>query len=119
MINYRQSPLSQGSAGQVRGGDRLPWVAGDGDDNFSTLATMTWQVHIYGSASAALARWCFEHQVALTVFEWGEEAKRAGFARDALYLLRPDTYVALADASGSPEALDRYFAERGLRLIGA
>ncbi len=119
MINYRQSPLSQGSAGQVRGGDRLPWVAGDGDDNFSTLATMTWQVHIYGSASAALARWCFEHQVALTVFEWGEEAKRAGLARDALYLLRPDTYVALADASGSPEALDRYFAERGLRLIGA
>jgi hypothetical protein len=26
--------------------------------------------------------------------------------------------VALADALGSPEALDRYFAERGLRLIG-
>src|ERR1700722_10586691 len=38
MINYRQSPLSQGSAGQVRGGDRLPWGAGGGGDNFLTLA---------------------------------------------------------------------------------
>ena len=80
---------------------------------------MAWQVHVYGTASAALARWCSEHKVALTVFEWGDRRQSGRLARDALYLLRPDTYVALADASGSPEALDRYFAERGLRLIGA
>ena len=91
----------------------------DGKDNFESLAAMTWQVHVYGVASAALARWCAKHQVALTVFEWREEAEAAGLARDALYLIRPDTYVALADASGSPEPLDRYFAERGLRLVGA
>jgi hypothetical protein len=30
-------------------------------------------------------------------------------------LLRPDTYVALADAGGSPEALDRYFTEMAIR----
>jgi hypothetical protein len=39
-----------------------------------------------------------------------------GLARNALYLLRPDTYVALADVSGSPDTVDRYCAERGLRL---
>jgi hypothetical protein len=33
----------------------------------------------------------------------------AGLARDAIYLLRPDTYVALAGASGEPDALDRGF----------
>jgi hypothetical protein len=37
-------------------------------------------------------------------------------ARDALYLLRPDTYVALADASGAPAALERYFTDQGIRL---
>jgi hypothetical protein len=42
----------------------------------------------------------------------------AGLARDALYLVRPHTYVALADASGVPEALDRYCAERRLQLGG-
>ena len=36
----------------------------------------------------------------------------AGLARDAIYLLRPDTYVALADASGAPDALDRDHAAR-------
>jgi hypothetical protein len=30
-------------------------------------------------------------------------------------LLRPDTYVALADPSGAPDALDRYFADHRIR----
>ena len=32
-------------------------------------------------------------------------------------LLRPDTYVALADGSGATSALDRYFAEQGIQLM--
>jgi hypothetical protein len=72
----------------------------DGKDNFETLAAMTWQVHVYGSASAQLADWCACHDVPLHVFEWRREQEAAGLARDALYLLRPDTYVALADLSG-------------------
>ena len=54
-LNYRGGPLSAGSAGYVHGGDRLPWVAIDGKDNFEPLTAMTWQVHIYSSASAGLA----------------------------------------------------------------
>jgi hypothetical protein len=50
------------------------------------------------------------------VFAWKSPHQAAGLARDALYLLRPDTYVALADASGTPEAIDRYCAERELLL---
>src|SRR5262249_55391890 len=34
-VSYRNSPLSVGAAGAVRGGDRLPWVeTGPGQDNF-------------------------------------------------------------------------------------
>src|SRR5271155_1673819 len=37
-VNYRGSPLSEGRAGAVHGGDRLPWVPlGEGTDNFAPL----------------------------------------------------------------------------------
>jgi hypothetical protein len=35
-------------------------------------------------------------------------------ARDAMYLLRSDTYVALAATEQKPETLRRYFIEHGL-----
>jgi 2-polyprenyl-6-methoxyphenol hydroxylase-like FAD-dependent oxidoreductase len=116
MLNYRGGPLSRGAAGHVQGGDRLPWARVDGADNFAPLAAMDWQVHIYGSAGAELSHWCAAHNLPLHVFGWRSEHEAAGLARDVLYLLRPDTYVALAEGSGSPSALARYFADQGIRL---
>jgi 2-polyprenyl-6-methoxyphenol hydroxylase-like FAD-dependent oxidoreductase len=116
-LNYRNGPLSVGSAGHVHGGDRLPWVPIDGKDNFEPLAAMTWQVHVYGFASAELVTWCTGHDVPLHVFDWRSEHEAAGLARNAIYLLRPDTYVALADVSGAPDALDRYCADHGIRIL--
>jgi hypothetical protein len=116
-LNYRNGPLSVGSAGHVHGGDRLPWVPIDGKDNFEPLAAMTWQVHVYGFASAELVTWCTGHDVPLHVFDWRSEHEAAGLARNAIYLLRPDTYVALADASGALDALDRYCADHGIRIL--
>ncbi|HZQ60018.1 MAG TPA: FAD-dependent monooxygenase [Casimicrobiaceae bacterium] len=114
-IRYRGSPLASGAAGKVHGGDRLPWVADPGQDNFRTL-DLRWQVHAYGSAGSDLARWCDAHRVPLHVFAYTDAHARAGLARDALYLLRPDTYVALADRSGDVDALARYFATRDISL---
>ena len=118
-LNYRGCPLSAGSAGHVHGGDRLPWVPIDAKDNFESLAAITWQVHVYGSASAELVTWCASHDVPLHVFDWRSEHDAAGLARGAAYLLRPDTYVALADASGAPATLDRYCADHGIRRLTA
>jgi 2-polyprenyl-6-methoxyphenol hydroxylase-like FAD-dependent oxidoreductase len=115
MLNYREGPLSLGVAGSVHGGDRLPWAPVDGIDNFASLTAMDWQVHVYGAANPALAPWSAHHNIPLHQFTWRAEYERAGLARDALYLLRPDSYVALADATGAPETLDRYFAERGIK----
>ena len=39
---------------------------------------------------------------------------RSGLTRGALYLVRPDGYVALADSDGDPGRLGRYFTSRGL-----
>jgi 2-polyprenyl-6-methoxyphenol hydroxylase-like FAD-dependent oxidoreductase len=114
-LNYRHGPLSRGEAGHVHGGDRLPWVRIEGSDNFATLAAMDWQVHVYGSASAGLAAWCAAHNVPLHIFGWRPGYEMAGLARDALYLIRPDTYVALADGSGAADALARYFVDMGIQ----
>jgi 2-polyprenyl-6-methoxyphenol hydroxylase-like FAD-dependent oxidoreductase len=118
-LNYRGGPLSVGAAGHVNGGDRLPWVSIDGKDNFEPLTAMSWQVHVYGSATAELSAWCANHAVPLHVFNWRPEHEAAGLARDAIYLLRPDTYIALADTSSTPEALNRYCADHGIRSLTA
>ncbi|HLZ06939.1 MAG TPA: FAD-dependent monooxygenase [Bradyrhizobium sp.] len=116
MINYRGGPLSRGTAGGVQGGDRLPWVAVDGADNFKPLGSADWQVHVYGEAKSELAAWCAQQNLPLHVFAWQDAHAAKGLARNALYLLRPDTYLALAEGSASPAALDRYFREVGVKL---
>jgi len=115
MINYRGSALSAGVAGAVHGGDRLPWVADGATDNHASLAAIAWQVHVYGSAPDGLRAACAAQGLPLQVLPWRPAHATAGLERDALYLLRPDTYVALADRAAHPDTLARYFSERALR----
>jgi 2-polyprenyl-6-methoxyphenol hydroxylase-like FAD-dependent oxidoreductase len=112
MINYHDSPVSEGRAGSVRGGDRLPWVVANGQDNYATLNRIEWQVHVYGTASEELRSWCGQAGIALHVFAWDRAHETAGFAHDAAYLLRPDTYVAVAAGSDQAPTFERYFRER-------
>jgi 2-polyprenyl-6-methoxyphenol hydroxylase-like FAD-dependent oxidoreductase len=113
-VNYRNSPLSAGAAGAVRGGDRLPWVEIEpGKDNFAPLASLTWQVHIYGELRGGLAEVCAELRLPLHLFAWQQRMRRTGLLRAALYLVRPDGYVALAIPHADPERLRHYFDERG------
>jgi 2-polyprenyl-6-methoxyphenol hydroxylase-like FAD-dependent oxidoreductase len=115
-IHYRNSWLSDGAAGNVRGGDRLPWVeTGQGRDNFAPLTSLTWQVHVYGDPRSGLAETCADLVLPLQVFTWQPAMRRAGLERAALYLIRPDGYVALADAQADPQRLRQYFAQRGWR----
>ena len=115
-ISYRDSWLSAGTAGRVRGGDRLPWVTLDGgNDNVAPLTSVDWQVHVYGEATAALATACRQRGLALHVFPWQASMGKAGLARNAGYLVRPDGHVALADPEASAVTLQSYLEHRGLR----
>jgi 2-polyprenyl-6-methoxyphenol hydroxylase-like FAD-dependent oxidoreductase len=115
-IQYRHSPLSEGAAGRVRGGDRLPWVElARGEDNYAPLAAQSWQVHVYGAPPpAGMADACAAFGLPLHVFAWRPAMRSAGLAHDALYLLRPDSYVAFADPRPTPERLTSYFQTRDL-----
>ena len=124
VVNYRASALSAGNAGRIHGGDRLPWVkaadsAASHGDNFSSLTTMDWQVHVYGELAPKLLEVCAKLGLMLHVFPWRQETDRAGLMRNAVYLVRPDGYVALADPDGSVAKLESYLNERGVRLAAA
>jgi len=112
-IEYRHSALSAGRAGGVHGGDRLPWVElSPGVDNFVPLTSLEWQVHVYGEVRPDLQEACAHLGLALHRFQWQPKMTAAGFKRDALYLIRPDGYVALADAGATVDRLQRYLREQ-------
>lgn len=114
-IDYRPSALSTGKAGRLRAGDRLPWVppdAGGSGDNYAPLTALAWQLHVYGDAAAAVRTLCSERALPLQLFAWTEACGRAGLARDALYLVRPDGYLGFAAAGASDLPALRDYLDR-------
>jgi 2-polyprenyl-6-methoxyphenol hydroxylase-like FAD-dependent oxidoreductase len=110
-LNYRGKGLDRGHAGSVHGGDRLPWVKMGERDNYQALRRIGWQAHVYGAADDALRRGMQERGVPLEVYPWSEEMRDAGLRENALYLIRPDTYVAVAAPTQSVDAVEQFFAK--------
>ena len=117
VVNYRGSSLSEGRAGTIHGGDRLPWVKSDVVDNFAPLTSMDWQVHIYGDAAPEMRTVCEQHHLPLHVFPWVPAASRTGLRRNAAYLIRPDGYVGLADPAASAAAIASYLEARKIHPL--
>jgi 2-polyprenyl-6-methoxyphenol hydroxylase-like FAD-dependent oxidoreductase len=115
-VNYRGSSLSEGRAGTVHGGDRLPWVAAasNGADNFAPLTSLDWQAHVYGDPTPETRAVCAARALPLHVFPWRREMGGAGLRRNAVYLVRPDGYVALADPDGRATTITSYLEGRSL-----
>jgi hypothetical protein len=114
----RGSSLSEGRAGAVHGGDRLPWVKADlkglDEDNYTPLTSLDWQVHVYGDAAPEIRVVCDGRKLPLHVFPWRREMGRAGLRRNAVYLVRPDGHLALVDSEGSATAVTSYLDARRL-----
>lgn len=120
-VNYRTSSLSQGRAGSVHAGDRLPWMKADLDgtseDNFKPLKSLDWQLHMYGETTPEVRAFALERRLALHVFPWRRQMTRSGLRRSALYLVRPDGYVAVAADENRIETVRLYLAEQGVLSV--
>lgn len=118
-VNYRRSSLSEGASAYIEAGDRLPWVSLEGGaDNFAPLTSLAWQVHVYGELRGGVEETCAELGLPLHVFPWQDSMHGAGIDRAALYLIRPDGYVALADQLADRSLLKKYFTKRGIKGRG-
>ena len=115
-IHYPDSPLSQGVAGDVHGGDRLPWTGAHAQDNFEPLRSLDWQAHVYGEVDKDLEIACRELHLPLHAFALSDSTKDAGLKRDALYLVRPDGYIALASFEQSASKLRTFVEQFHLRF---
>jgi hypothetical protein len=119
-LHYRDSALSVGKTGSIHAGDRLPWVefetsAGARSDNYAPLASLEWQVHVYGNTSPTIETICRERGIAVHEFAWSTGAEGAGFDRDAVYLVRPDGHIALATPNSASDALTSYLGRWKIR----
>jgi 2-polyprenyl-6-methoxyphenol hydroxylase-like FAD-dependent oxidoreductase len=117
-INYHHSALSKGKAGTIQGGDRLPWVHGEGVDNFKSLACLDWQIHIYGKATDKFRQSIAPLNLKLNEFSWNKSAAQAGLKKNAIYLIRPDGYVGYANVLQEIEGLENYLSTMLLLLEG-
>lgn len=111
-VNYRGSPLSEGRAGPVHGGDRLPWVKLNEKSNFAPLTALDWQVHVYGEAADELKRICSDRALPLHIFQWQTGMDRAGLRRNAVYLIRPDGYIGLVESRSTVGRVASYLDAR-------
>jgi hypothetical protein len=111
-ITYRQSPLSDGSAGGVHAGDRMPWV--ESTDNYAPLKSLGWQLHVYCTAAARLRAFAAGAKLPLHEWPWTGAARRASLGRDALYLARPDGHVGFVRRAQDVEALRAYLGRFGI-----
>jgi len=109
-IQYRDSSaLSRGTAGEIQGGDRLPWV--ESQNNFQPLNSLDWQIHVYGIATDALQDWAPRWNLPVHSFAWDKPAQSAGLARNAAYLIRPDGHVAFASPDQNVGELEKFLGE--------
>ena len=109
-ITYRDSALSEGQAGEVHAGDRLPWTGA----NFAPLAALDWRLHVYGDVRPALRDAAAALGAAVDGFPWDAATERCGFRRDAAYLVRPDGHVGFASPEQDAATLRAYAGRIGL-----
>ena len=93
----------------------MPWV--QVADNFVPLRTLAWMGQVHGEPGEGLLKACTQSGLPLDRFAWTDDSRQAGLQKDALYLIRPDGYVALAaDNASAASALTDYQARHDLRF---
>lgn len=110
-ISWRASPLSEGRAGRLAAGDRLPYAEGAGGHSHEGLDGLAWQALVLAEPSPALAAECAARGLRLRRLP----QRLPGVPGTALLLLRPDGHVGFAAPVQDAAGLARYLDARGFR----
>jgi 2-polyprenyl-6-methoxyphenol hydroxylase-like FAD-dependent oxidoreductase len=113
-ISYHGSALSEGRAGAVKAGDRLPWVKEQ--DNFTSLQSLNWQLHVYSDVNPAILQSAKEMGIPVHLFAADEAVKKAGIKPNSAFLLRPDGYIAFATCDQDAEKLKKFIEQNKLKF---
>ncbi|MGN7311779.1 FAD-dependent monooxygenase [Alkalicoccobacillus gibsonii] len=116
-VRYRKSVLSEGRAGTLQGGDRLPWLQSNGVDNYQPLQSGDWQLHVYGKPTEELESFCKDYPLPLFNWHWQQDYKKAKFSENALYLVRPDGHLAFVDRNQDVAKLLKYLTAFNVSVI--
>ena len=114
-IDYRKSAVSVGAAGSVQAGDRLPYVSDAASDNFEPLASIDWQVHVYGTIEENFRASVSGAGIPIIAFPWTASAAEAGLVMNAAYLVRPDGHLAWVGERQDGEAFRKYVERFAIR----
>lgn len=111
-ISYADSPLSDGEAGSITGGDRFPFVV----DQRPVAATAEhappgWTARLFAQPSDDLAVALRGAGFRVIVEPWTAEVGQSGLEHDALYLVRPDGYIAFAARQPTLAILQAWLAK--------
>ncbi|HIV81161.1 MAG TPA: FAD-dependent monooxygenase [Candidatus Salinicoccus merdavium] len=95
-VSYRDSELSGGESGDIKGGDRLPWIRRGEVNNFRPLKSLDWQIHVYGEMNSDVETLVKETGLQLFHLAWDKSLKDKGMKENAVYLIRPDGHISAA-----------------------
>lgn len=95
-INYHDSGLSAGESGDVKGGDRLPWIRRGEVNNYRPLESLDWQIHVYGEMDNDVETLARESGLQLFHLPWDKTLEDKGIKENSVYLVRPDGHISAA-----------------------
>jgi hypothetical protein len=67
-------------------------------------------LHVYGAVTEPLRAFAEDRSLPAFAFPWSDDAEAAGFAENAAYLVRPDSYVGFAALGQDVAELARFLA---------
>jgi hypothetical protein len=74
-------------------------------------ANVLWQVRSYGDINPELKQLFTDHSIPFIIYDWTEDAKNAGYIKEAIYFIRPDGQVGFEERDGDLARISEFINE--------
>lgn len=116
-ISYHDSDLSRGASGDVKGGDRLPWIRRGEVNNYRALKSLDWQIHVYGQVNSDVEMLVKDTGLQMFDLPWDKSLKDKGIKENSVYLVRPDGHISAAADTKNLEVVKNMIDEYQIQSL--